>query len=117
MTASVWLDPTDDDDLDLIVSVWSDAPAGEDTEAVLALYMGAAQQQCLDYLDRELEDDVVIPDNWKLALIMQTRALWQATAVNPRDQIGEGEFQVTVYPMDWTVKNLLRPRRSGIRAH
>jgi hypothetical protein len=119
MVASPWLDLTDDDDLALIVAVWPDAPTDDTEEATLGLYLGAAQQQCLDFLDlpepEEDEEEEPAPDNWRLALIMQTRALWQASRVNEQDQIGLDGQQVTVYPMDWTVKNLLKPRSSKVR--
>lgn len=44
---------------------------------------------------------------------MQARALYRAGVAGSGENIGEDGFTVTVHPMDWTVKALLRPP-SGI---
>jgi hypothetical protein len=111
VSATVWLDPEVPADLELIESVWADAPVAEEERPALVLFLGSAQDQCLDYLDADLTEETVVLDSWKLALILQCRALWQSAVTDPNGRVGEGEFQVTVYPMDWTVKNLLRPKR------
>lgn len=98
---------------------WADAPVDE---AVLSRYLRAAHGQCLDYLPHR-RDDVTgelvpvvpdpVPDTFVLAQIMQARALWNSVTAGSGDQIGADGQAVTVFPMDWTVKNLLRPRRVG----
>lgn len=52
-----------------------------------------------------------LPKNYLAAQILQTRALVRAGVVGDRDDAGGFGETVTVFPMDWTVKNLLRPRR------
>lgn len=101
-----------------ITAEWRDAPSDE---AVLTRYLGAAHEQCTAFLPHH-EDaagnwvpDVpeTVPERLKLAQILQARALYNSVVTGPDDQMGEGSMGVTVFPMDWTVKNLLRPRRVG----
>ena len=87
-------------------SDWDDAPLDDDTLSELA---DAAWMQCWTYAPT-LPLGAVVPDNYRLAVKMQTRALWRSVNSNGGDQIG-GEFSVTVFPMDWTVQALLRPKR------
>lgn len=52
------------------------------------------------------------PETYRQAQLLQARALWASGAVSQGDQFGDGAgLSVTVFPMDWTVKNLLRPKR------
>lgn len=50
-------------------------------------------------------------DNYLHAQVLQARALYRSTMAGSGDQIGLDGQAVTVFPMDWTVKNLLRPKR------
>lgn len=50
------------------------------------------------------------PESWRLAQALQARALYRSGIAGSGDQIGVDGLSVTVFPMDWTVKNLLRPR-------
>ncbi|MEV7972862.1 hypothetical protein [Cellulomonas sp. NPDC089187] len=75
----------------------------------LALHLNSAHQQCVAFLNDREPDPVL--DRHKLAQIMQARALYRSLAAGSGDQLG-GEDGVTVFPMDWTVKNLLRPKRA-----
>lgn len=105
---------------------WYDAP-----EDVLDLerYLMAAYEQCRDYAPAPTEwltdvftdtfTDVfgetmpVVPVRYKLAQVMQARALYRSLLAGSGDAIGVDGLSVTVWPMDWTVKNLLRPKRIG----
>lgn len=97
---------------------WRDAPSDENT---LARYLSAAYGQCLDFLPQrrdeagELQPVIPdpVPDRLVLAQIMQARALYNGVITGRDDQMGEGSLGVTVFPMDWSVKNLLRPKRVG----
>ncbi len=107
-----WVDP----DADL--SEWRDAPSDENT---LARYLGSAYEQCLDFLPHRRDAAGVlqpvvpdpVPERFKLAQIMQARALYNGVITGRDDQQGDGSLGVTVFPMDWSVKNLLRPKRVG----
>lgn len=124
MAVSPWLDPANPDDLELIETVWPDAPTGDEPgeTAALDLYLGAAQQQCLAYLDLPVPEGETdpempdtIPENWRMALLLQARALWQLSVTNPAGEIGQDGFSTTPFPMDWNVKNLLKPASSKVR--
>lgn len=54
-----------------------------------------------------------VPDRLVLAQVMQARALYRSALAGSGDGIGADGLSVTVFPMDWTVKNLLRPRHVG----
>lgn len=57
-----------------------------------------------------LAEGAVVPQNWVAAQVLQARALVRSGVAGSGDQVGVEET-VAVFPMDWTVKNLLRPRR------
>lgn len=76
----------------------------------LELPLLAALQQCSDFAPA-LAPDALAPVNWVAAQALQTRALVRAGVVGSGDQAGGYGETVTVFPMDWTVKNLLRPKR------
>lgn len=90
-----------------VAQEWPDAPPDIN---VLGSLVDAAQIQCEAFAP-VLPDGAIVPENYRLAHLMQIRALWQSTQASPQGEIGEGGFAVQVYPMDWTVRALLRPRR------
>lgn len=63
----------------------------------------------VDGVETEIEGDA--PGNYLHAQVLQARALYRSTMAGSGDQIGLDGQAVTVFPMDWTVKNLLRPKR------
>lgn len=105
-----WVDTETD------LNEWLDRP----DEPELTLYLTAAYEQCLAYLPTKNSDGVVhtvvpipLPRTYILAQIFQARALYRSALAGSGDTMGGSELGVTVYPMDLTVKNLLRPRRVG----
>ena len=76
----------------------------------LALLLVSAQVQCAAFAP-DLGDDVTVPANYRHAQVLQARALYRAGMAGSNDQIGLDGQSVTVFPMDWTVKNLLRPKK------
>lgn len=105
-----WIDT---DDLS-VMDEWRDAPSDP---VVLGRYLGAAYEQCLDFLPHNADGQPVVqvpaPERYKLAQILQARALYNSVISGPGDRFGADGMTVTVFPMDWTVKNLLRPKRVG----
>lgn len=104
-------------DTETVDNDWADAPADE---AVLTSYLRAAYDQCVEYLPHKRTDwGVLVPvepintERLRLAQIMQARALYNSVTAGGGDQLGPDGLRVTVFPMDWTVRNLLRPRRVG----
>ena len=82
-------------------------PGSEDYEDSLAFPLHVARIQCERFAPAV---GATVPENYVAAQVMQARALVRAGVVGSGDQTGYGET-VTVFPMDWTVKNLLRPKK------
>ena len=102
----LWIDETST----LITELWPDAPDGEALTAILE----SAQDQCVDFAPT-LVPDAEIPARYKVALVMQARAMYRSLIAGSGDQIGPDGLTVTVWPMDRTVKALLRPPRPARR--
>lgn len=77
----------------------------------LEIILEAAATQCEIYLadrwDPVLED---LPATWAYAQVLQAKALSTSGIAGRDDETGGFGDTVTVFPMDWTVKNLLRPK-------
>lgn len=64
-----------------------------------------------------LAEGVPIPERYRAAQLMQARNRWNAALANPATGDGGLDgFTLTVFPLDWQVKQLLRPTR-GVPAH
>ena len=55
------------------------------------------------------------PENYVAAQVLHARSLVRSGIAGSGDTTGIGTETVTVFPMDWTVKQLLRPRRGRPR--
>lgn len=93
-------------------SVW---PDGADLDGDTAeMFLASARAQCVAFAPAPTgTEDAPVPQAYRLAQVMQARALWRSGKSGSNDQIGGDGFTVTVFPMDWTVKRLLRPQ-SGL---
>jgi hypothetical protein len=85
---------------------WPRCPVEDDVQ--LWELLAIARMQCLSYAE-ELETNAV-PLNFKTAQLVQARNIWNASIADPTGD-SSGEFSFQPRPMDWHVKNLLRPRR------
>ncbi|WP_324650997.1 hypothetical protein [Georgenia sp. H159] len=90
---------------------WPDAPYLEDYDVEGLLT--SARVQCEEYAPA-LDEAAVVPENWRLAQAMQARALYRSALAGDNNQIGAEGFTVTVFPMDWVVRNLLRPKKGRL---
>ena len=99
-----WVDITTD--VELLDVQWADRP---DVEAVVQDLLDAAHIQCQKFLGAE---PATVTANLKLAEMLQARALHRSGYVGTGNAAGS-EFPVTIFPMDWNVKRLLRPA-SGV---
>lgn len=68
-------------------------------------YLDAARAQCAAFAP-DVEE---IPGHYRLAQALQARSLARAGTVGDGGSQGQFETAPVVFPMDWTVKNLLRP--------
>lgn len=105
--ATGWLTEADIEDY------WPDALA-EMSPAELAPLLASARSQCEDFAPT-LPEDAVVPDTYRLAQAMQARALWRSVRASTGDTLGADGLSVTVFPLDWNVKALLRPHRGRPR--
>lgn len=97
-TVTTWLTP------DMIPSRWPDAPTGDELEDLII----TAQQQC-EIFAPALPDGAPVPARYRMAQLMQARAINTAKQTGAGDTLGPEGQTVRVYPMDWQVKALLRP--------
>lgn len=84
---------------------WPDAPLDL---TYLWNILKSAKIQCIDYAPALGIGDPV-PANYLQAQLMQARAIFTSFIANQNDNI-DGQFPVRVFPMDWNVKALLRPK-------
>lgn len=109
-----WITDHDDPRLDVL---W---PGAADYDELLTFPLSVAAIQCATFAPT-LPVGAPVPDHWVAAQVLQCRALVRAGIVGSGDQLGNYGETVTLFPMDWTVKNLIRPKRGkpyfGGRAH
>lgn len=91
-----WVDPQD------LQAMWATQLDPDD----LAEHLAAAHAQCVMFLGT----DPAPTPRLRLAQTLQARALVRSGYAAADDSIGMDS--VTVFPMDWTVKNLLRPKKA-----
>lgn len=99
-----------------VAALWPRGVTDVDEDA-LPIYLNAAHTQCLDYLRRP--GATIAPhDSLKTAQVAQARQLARLFTVGDGGTLTAIDGGPTVFPMDWTVKLLLRPwrkRRGGPR--
>jgi len=94
--------------LDSARAEWSDAEALSDLRLWRVLEM--ARQQ-IDEHAPKLAAGARVPANYKDGQLMQARNLLNAATVDPSGAEGEDTFQLRPYPLDWMVKQIIRPKR------
>jgi hypothetical protein len=94
--------------LEMARAQWADAPLDD---VFLAQILDAAKLQCIAYAPA-LAAGAVVPVNYLHAQLMQARALYQSVIANQQDNVGVDGFQVRVFPLDFTIRALLRPKRA-----
>ena len=94
---------------------WIDAPLNDDTLQVL---LDVSQQQVIAYAPKLPITDpptAEIPANYRYYQLMQATNIWNAGRVDSSGAVGEGDFVVRPHPLDWQIKQGLRPRRGAPR--
>lgn len=87
---------------------WADAPLDD---VFLYQILESAKVQCVEYAPA-IAAGAVIPANYLQAQVMQARALYQSVIANQNDNIGVEGFTVRVFPLDFTIRALLRPKKA-----
>jgi hypothetical protein len=108
-------------DAQLLQDLWPDVPM---VDEVCNLYLNAAKSACLAYAPAlpepsvlvdggyvVLEEEPSIPDEWVLAQVMQARNTYNAAKASPSGGFDGSGYGISAHPLDWQVKQLLRPER------
>ena len=94
--------------LELARAQWADAPTDD---IFLWQILESARVQCEAYAP-VLELGAGVPLNYVQAQLMQARAVYQSVISSQQDSVGIEGFQVRVFPLDFTIRALLRPKRA-----
>ena len=101
-------DPDDEwHTLDTIRDEWQDAEFIPDVTLWKLLNM--AKVQVVTFAPR-LADDEAVPAHYLDGQRIQARNIWNAAKVSPDGGIGTDDFVIRPLPLDWHVKQILRPR-------
>lgn len=87
---------------------WTDAPY---QDAILADLLEISYEQCLAYAPAP-ESNLPLPVHYRVAQLMQARNIWNASKVSPSGDLGDGTYVISPKPLDWMIKQLLRPKRA-----
>lgn len=99
---------------------WSDA-VGVGDDDVLEELLEVAKEQVMAYAfksDREAYEAATesepydVPLRLRRAQLRQAENMWNAARVDSAGEIGEGSFVSSPHPLDWHIKQLIRPRRA-----
>jgi|688.fasta_scaffold145636_1 hypothetical protein len=94
--------------LELARAQWADAPLDD---VLLHQILQTAKEQCLDYAPA-LGEALLPPLAYVQAQLMQARAIYQSVIANQNDNVGIEGFAVRVFPLDFTIRAMLRPKRA-----
>lgn len=83
---------------------------GAPTEATLTQLLAVSWAQCSAYAP--VADPADVPVGHREAHFQQARNIFNASKNGPSGTSGPDEFMFSPHPLDWHVKQLLRPRRA-----
>ena len=87
-------------------NLWADAPLDD---VLLYQILETAKAQCIAYAPTFTG---VVPLQYVQAQGLQARAIYQSVIANQQDNVGVDGFQVRVFPLDFTIRAMLRPKRA-----
>lgn len=99
---ATWHDP------DSAQAEWPDAPLDD---AIIAELLDVARAEVIAYAP-VLADPSAVPATYRVAQLMQARAIWNSQNANPAGELGGEGFAIRFYPLDGHIRQLLRPRRA-----
>ena len=96
--------------LDTARDQWVDAPY---QDAILANLLEIAKEACLAFAPFTVSETILeAPARYRVAQLMQARNIWNASKVSPSGDLGDGTYVITPKPLDWMIKQVLRPKRA-----
>lgn len=105
-------------DIDSVRDDWIDAPLNDDVLGELLItargdVMAYAFKSDRDAYDAATEEEPYeVPDRLRFAQRKQAENLWNAGRVDTSGNVGDGEYTYQPHPLDWHVKQIIRPRRA-----
>jgi hypothetical protein len=108
-----WVDPAD------VPALWPDADLVD--PAALETLLSVAHETCAAYAPAipANEDGTPgeVPERYRMAQILQARAVWAMQRQSPGETFNGDGFSVAVYPLDARIRAMLRPKRAfgGLR--
>lgn len=87
-------------------NLWADAPLDD---VLLYQILETAKAQCIAYAPTFTG---TVPLQYVQAQGLQARAIYQSVIANQQDNVGVDGFQVRVFPLDFTIRAMLRPKRA-----
>ena len=103
---------------------WPDAPFDEDGgDNLLTSLLAAAQLAVVSYAPVQeggvtvtdegyvVEADYVLTDGYRIAQLMQARNIWNSGKASPSGDFDGGQYGLSTFPLDWQVRQLIRPKR------
>lgn len=94
--------------LDSARLIWPDAEHLSDVQ--LFELLNIARTDCMAFAPALLEGDIV-PDSYRRAQLMQAANIMNSSAVDPATgEDGGTSYALKPFPLDWQIKQLLRPR-------
>jgi hypothetical protein len=97
---------------------WPDAPSdyGDDGDDTLLELLAVAKEAVLAYapavpVTEPPADPDVIPDGYRLAQLMQARNVWNSAKTSSSSDLDAGQYGISAgFPLDWQVRQLIRPK-------
>jgi hypothetical protein len=86
---------------------WVDAPLDDEQ---LQELLDVAKGAVLAYAPVLDDPETDIPTSYRVAQLTQTKNLWNGAYASPSGDLDGGSFGLTTFPLDWQVKQILRPR-------
>jgi len=91
---------------------WPDAPTDEsvDGDSTLTTLLDVAKDAVLAYAPAVEEPLTDIPEGYRLAQLMQARNVWNSSKASPGGDLDNGSYGISTFPLDWQVRQLIRPK-------
>lgn len=94
---------------------WIDAPEeSAEGDVLLQSYLDAAQEAILAYAPARYSDTESPADpteGMRRAHLLQAQNVWNAASANPAGTLDNGAYGLTTHPLDWQVRQLIRPKQ------
>jgi hypothetical protein len=97
---------------------WPDAPTdyGDGGDDSLESLLAVAKEAVIAYAPAVDEELTTIPDGYRLAQLMQARNVWNSQKVSTAGDFDGGQYGISAsYPLDWQVRQLIRPKQGRPR--